>query len=507
MKPTSKMTRGEKVIAFIETYCIVPEGKLIGKPMKLDLFQKRFIKKIYDNPQGTRLAILSMARKNGKTALIAALCLAHIVGPEARLNSQLVSGARSRDQAALVFNLMVKIIRFSEELSNRTRVIPSGKRIYGLGKNVEYQALAAEASTKHGLSPWLVIFDELGQVRGDKDAFVEALETAQGAYDDAMQIVISTQAPSDADLLSVWIDDAVNNQDPHTVIELHCAPEDSDLQDVKAWKKANPALGTFRSVPEITEMAKKAERMPSFESSFRNLYLNQRVNAHNPFVSRKVWLANAGEPEPFEGPVYGGVDLSGTTDLTAAVFTNRRNGRLNVLPFFWMPEAVVEEATKRDKANYELWVKQGHLFTTPGNVIDYDFVARDIGRITSQWEIVQIGFDRWRMDRLQGAFERQGIVLPLQPYGQGYKDMSPALDALEQDLLNEVINHGNNPVLTMCATNAIVVKDPADNRKLDKSKTTGRIDGMVALAMAEGVEAMLAEEEEDIDGWLKSLAS
>jgi phage terminase large subunit-like protein len=132
------MTRGDKVIAFIEKYCRVPSGKLVGKPIKLDRFQKRFIKKVYDNKVRTRLAILSMARKNGKTALIAALCLAHIVGPEARLNSQLVSGAMSRDQAALVFDLMVKMINFSAELQAVSRIVPSGKRIYGLRKNVEF---------------------------------------------------------------------------------------------------------------------------------------------------------------------------------------------------------------------------------------------------------------------------------------------------------------------------------------------------------------------------------
>jgi phage terminase large subunit-like protein len=252
------MTRGERVIAFIEKYCRVPSGKLVGQPIKLDKFQQRFIKKIYDNKVRTRLAILSMARKNGKTALIAGLCLAHIVGPEARLNSQLVSGAMSRDQAALVFDLMVKMINFSPELQARSRVVPSGKKIYGLSKNVEYQALAAEAKTKHGLSPWLVIFDELGQVRGPKNDFVEALETAQGAYDDAMQIVISTQAPTDADMLSIWIDDAISSGDPHTVIELHTAPEEANLMNERAWKKANPALGTFRSEVEMRSMAEKA---------------------------------------------------------------------------------------------------------------------------------------------------------------------------------------------------------------------------------------------------------
>src|SRR3546814_2383017 len=131
------------------------------------------------------------------------MVLAHIVGPEARLNAQIVSGARSRDQAALVFNLAWKMSQLSPELTKLIRVIPSGKRLIGLPMNVEYKALAAEGKTAHGLSPVVVILDELGQVRGSQDPFVEALETAQGAYDDGLQLVISTQAPTDADMLSV----------------------------------------------------------------------------------------------------------------------------------------------------------------------------------------------------------------------------------------------------------------------------------------------------------------
>lgn len=486
----SEMTRGEKVIAFIHAYCRVPEGKLVGRPMRLDPFQQEFIKAVYDNPNGTRRAILSIARKNGKSGLIAALVLAHIAGPEARTNSQIVSGAQSRDQAALVFNLASKMVNLNPTLAKLVRIIPSGKRLIGLARNVEYKALAAEGKTAHGLSPVVIVFDELGQVKGAKDAFVEALETAQGAYDDGLQLVISTQAPTDADMLSIWIDDAVRSDDPHTVCRVYSADEDGDLSDPAQWEKANPALGSFRSRTELEQAAEKALRMPAFESSFRNLYLNQRVNMVSAFVSPLVWKQGNKAPDTLDGLVYGGLDLSATTDLTALVLTCRKNGVLHVHPYFWMPQDNVSEAAKRDRAPYDVWVSQGMLRTTPGKVIDYDFVARDIGQICAGLDIAKIGFDRWRMDRLKGAMERQGVELPLESFGQGYVSMSPALDALEADLLNMVVRHGGHPVLAMCAANAVAVPDPAGNRKLDKSKATGRIDGLVALAMAEGVEAM-----------------
>jgi phage terminase large subunit-like protein len=487
------VTRGEKVCAFIERYCRVPDGKMVGKPIKLEEFQRRFILEIYDNPAGTRRGILSIARKNGKSALIAGLALAHIVGPEARLNAQIVSGAQSRDQAALVFNLAWKMVQLSPELSKIVRVVPSGKRLLGLPMNTEYRALAAEGKTAHGLSPVVVILDELGQVRGPTDPFVEALETAQGAYDDGLQLVISTQAPTDADMLSLWIDHAVRSDDKHTICHVYAADEEAEVSDPEQWAKANPAMGSFRSAIELEQAAEKAAQMPSFENSFRNLYLNQRINMVAAFVSAGVWKAGNGEPSLFDGVCYGGLDLSATTDLTALVLTCRVDGLLHVRPYFWMPHDSVPEACKRDKAPYDVWVRDGLLRTTPGKVIDYAFVARDIGEICSGLSIAKIGFDRWRMDRMQTALEGAGVVLPLEPFGQGYMSMSPALDALEADLLQEKIRHGGHPVLAMCAANAVAVQDPAGNRKLDKAKATGRIDGLVALAMAEGVEAMMQE--------------
>lgn len=487
------MTRGERVIAFVHRYCRVPEGKLVGKAMVLDEFQERFIKEVYDNPAGTRRGILSIARKNGKSGLIAAIVLAHIVGPEARLNAQIVSGARSREQASLVFALACKMVTMSPELSKLVRIIPSSKKLIGLAMNVEYKALAAEGKTAHGLSPVVVILDELGQVRGSSDPFVEALETAQGAYDDGLQLVISTQAPTDADMLSVWIDDAIRSDDPHTVCHVYAADEDSEVIDKKQWAKANPAMGSFRSLIELEQAADKAARMPSFENSFRNLYLNQRINMVAAFVSPGVWKAGNGPPGDFDGPVFGGLDLSATTDLTALVLACRIDGVLHVRPFFWMPLDSVADASKRDKAPYDVWVREGLLRTTPGKVIDYAFVARDIGEICAGLSVAKIGFDRWRMDRMQSALQQAGVELPLEPFGQGFVSMSPALDALEADLLKETVRHGGHPVLAMCAANAVATQDPAGNRKLDKAKATGRIDGMQALAMAAGVEAMMQE--------------
>lgn len=491
----SKLSSGAAVIAFIETFCLTPEGQHVGKPIKLLPFQKRFIKAIYDNPRGTRRAYLSIARKNGKTALIAGIMLAHLVGPESRQNSQIISGARSREQAGQVFNYAAKMVQLSPDLSSVVRVLPSAKSLIGLPLNVEYKALSADGTTAHGRSPILAILDEAGQVKGPLDAFTDAITTSQGAHESPLLIVISTQAADDADLFSIWLDDAKKSADPRIVSHVYEAPVDCDLQDRKAWKAANPALGVFRNLDDLAEQAKQAARMPSAENTFRNLCLNQRVSTVSPFISVGVWKSCAGAVLDFgSAPVWCGLDLSSRTDLTALVIVGKVAGVWHVKSHFWTPEQGLADRSKRDRAPYDVWVRQGYLHTTPGATVDYEYVAQDIAAILGCLDVRAIAYDRWRISLLQKELDEQGISLPLVEFGQGFKDMSPAIDALEAELLNGRIAHGGHPVLTMCASNAVVAKDPAGNRKLDKHKATGRIDGMAALAMAFGVVPVDTEE-------------
>lgn len=500
------MTKADKVIAFIERYCFVPEGALVGQPIKLEEFQLDFIRDVYDNPNGTGHGILSIGRKNGKTALIACLLLAHLVGPVAIQNSQIVSGALSREQASLVFNLAVKMIQLNPKLSNIIAVKPSGKRLIGLPMNVEYRALAADGRTAQGLSPVLAILDEIGQIQGPQSAFVDAITTAQGAHKNPLLLSISTQAANDGDLLSIWIDDAKTSNDPHTVCHVYSADKDLKITDPKAWKQANPALGVFRSEDDIRKLADKANRMPSFENTFRNLNLNQRVSTVSTFVSIDTWKESGAEQSSPSGlTAYGGLDLSARTDLTSLVLTTKDpDGKINVYSYFWTPEVGLEDRSKRDRSPYDVWAKQGFIRTTPGATVDYAYVVRDIAEILADFDIAAIAFDRWRIDIFKTEMEAQGINLPLVPFGQGFKDMSPAIDTLESDLLNGNLKHGMNPVLTMCAANAVITKDPAGNRKFEKHKATGRIDGMVALAMARGISEM-SETPQDIDDFLQDI--
>lgn len=500
-----KPSRGATACQWIEDYCRIPEGKFVGRPVELRSWQRELVCGIYDTP--TRRAIVSFGRKNSKTTTSAFLLLLHLCGPEARANSQLFSAAQSRDQAALLFSLAAKIVRLSPDLRQYVSVRDTAKQLFCAELGTLYRALSAEASTAYGLSPVFVVHDELGQVKGPRSELYEALETAAGAQEHPLSIVISTQAPTDADLLSVLIDDAKTGADPKVKLWLWTAPEDADPFSDEAIKAANPAYGDFLNATEVRDQAESARRMPAREAAYRNLVLNQRVNVTSPFIARAVWESCAGEPDPaaFEGGAWIGLDLSARHDLTAMVMVGRGggDGAWHVRCEFFAPEAGVHERAHRDRVPYDVWARDGMLTLTPGASVDYAMVARRLCDWCDDHRVHEVAFDRWRIDVLKSELARIDRELPLVPFGQGFKDMTPALDALEHALLEGRLRHGGHPVLRMCAANAVASRDPAGNRKLDKAKATGRIDGLVALAMAMG-RAAAATGASDIDEFISS---
>lgn len=486
-RPVKQQSRGERNAAWIERHCRIPEGRLVGQPVKLTPEQRRWLREIYDTP--TRMFILSMGRKGAKTAFAAFLLLLHLAGPEARPNSQLYSAAQSRDQAAILFALAAKIVRLSPDLAQYVVVRDTAKQLSCGELGTLYRALSAEVATSFGLSPIFTVHDELGQARGPKSELYEALETASAAQEQPLSIVISTQAPTDGDLLSILIDDALTGADPRIKVALYTAPLDLDPFSDEAIRAANPHFDVFMNQEEVRRQAADAKRMPAREPGYRNLILNQRIDGNSPFVPRGVWMQNATEPDAVpRGRAWAGLDLSSVADLTAFVMVWRVGELWHVLPRFWTPAEGLADRARRDHADYVSWARQGFLQTTPGSTVDYDEVARQVLELTADVDLQKLAFDRWRIDVMKAALSRQGapqaFMDRMQPFGQGFQSMSPAVEALEAELLNARLAHGAHPVLTMCAANAKISRDAAGNRKLDKSKSTGRIDGMVALAMA-----------------------
>ena len=503
------ITRGERNCRWIEENCRIPEGRLVGQPVKLTKEQRKWIKAIYDSP--TRRFILSMGRKNAKTALSAFLLLLHLVGPEARENSQLFSAAQSRDQAAVLFKLAAKIVRFSPELSAYVQIRESAKMLLCPELGTEYRALSAEASTAMGLSPVFVVHDELGQTRGPRSELYEALETASAAQESPLTIIISTQAPTDGDLLSILIDDALKEQakpggDKRTKVVLYTADDALDPFSEKAIRQANPHFDAFMNKGEVFDQAEAAKRMPSAEAGYRNLILNQRIDPTAMFVSRSVWQANGKAPRDLRGrKVFGGLDLSSVSDLTALVLIGELEGEWDVEPTFWLPEQGLAEKSRQDRVPYDLWHKQGFLQATPGASISYDFVAQYLRGVFNRHDVIALAFDRYNMKFLMPCLVRAGFtpdeLARFVEFGQGMVSMSPAVRELETMLLRQELRHGNHPVLQMCAANAALEIDAAENRKFTKKKSIGRIDGMVALAEAVGTAKIGREVDDSPSFW------
>lgn len=493
------LSRADRVLAFISSLQITA-GRHAGRPFELRPWQIAIIREIYAQDEAgkrpVRTAVLSFGRKNGKTALAAALALCHLCGPEAEPRGECYSAANDRNQAAKIFAEMSAMVEAHPVLRDRVSIKRFAKQLEDVETGSIFAALSSDARTKMGLSPSFAIFDELGQSES-RDLY-DALDTAMGARESPLFVTISTQAPTDLAPLSVLIDYGLQVQagavdDPTFKLFLHAAPEDADLLDEAAWSAANPALGDFLSLDEVRRQAEQAKRMPAKEPAFRNLILNQRISGERHFVTAAEWMANATVPDlaALAGRrCYAGLDLSAVRDLTALVLVFPDDeGGFDVLPHFWLPGDTLHEREAEDKAPYWTWRDKGHLLTTPGRTVDPAFIAAKVNDLAREYDIQVLAFDRWKIDGFKRELADCGCELQLEPFGQGFKDMAPAVDYFERLLIERKLRHGAHPILTWNLTNAVVSTDPSGNRKLDKQRARGRIDGAVALTMALGAAA------------------
>jgi phage terminase large subunit-like protein len=490
------LSRYKRVIAFIESLPIT-SGMHAGKKLKLRPWQKEIIRAIYRTDRKrrriVRTALITMPRKNGKTALAAALALCHLIGPEAEQRGQVFSAASDRDQAAIIFRELEAIILAIPEFAARCNIKSFSKTIEDTKTGSTYQALSSDARKAHGLSPSFMVYDELAQAPNRN--LYDNLTTGTGARAEPLMVVISTQSSDPHHIMSELVDygEKLNEgtlpPDPSFHATIYKAPEDADVWIEETWFACNPALGDFRSLEEMQKFAEQARRIPAKESTLRALYLNQRVDADTRFISSVDWEANAGAVDPIElegRPCWAGLDLSSTKDLSALVLYFPHDGGA-VLPFFWVPGDRLAEREDRDRVPYRTWANQGFIEALPGRAIDKQAIVFRLAEIASTYDLKGCAYDRWRMEDLKKLLSDEGIEIPLTLWGQGFKDMGPAVDELETLVLAAKLRHGGNPVLAWNTSNAVVVQDPAGARKIAKDRSRDRVDGLVALCMAVGL--------------------
>ena len=487
--------RAQRVIDFCQMLP-APAGMKAGQPIKLLPWQKKFLRDVYgpahkDGRRKVRRAILSVGRRQGKTLVCGLLVLVHLIGPERRPDGMIYLAANDGEQARTAYRMAVTIIRKTPKLAKRLRIIESVNEIKYDRENITVKAITAAPNTKLGQGPDLIIYDEAGNAKTRE--LYDVLQTSLSSQAEPLMVMPSTQAATDDHWFSELVDYGIqinsgNVDDESFLLHLYSADPDIDPFTEEAWRQAQPSLGYNVDLQEVAGQAMRAKALPSGEPRFRNLMLNQRVQTEAPLLSPSVWKAGAAavDNEVFRrGPVYGGLDLSARQDLTALVLAAEDDdGRVHVRCWAWTPEATLLQREHTDRAPYTAWTQQGHLTAVPGATIGYDFVAHDLAELAAAFPIAEIRFDRWRITELQAELDRIGADVPLVEHGQGYKDMSPAIEALEHVALAGALVHGGNPVLTRCVSNCVADTDPAGNRKPAKNKSYGRIDAAVAMMMA-----------------------
>ena len=269
---------------------------------------------------------------------------------------------------------------------------------------------------------------------------------------------------------------------------IYGAEDDDDWGDEKVWYKANPSLGVTVDIDKLKTAFNSAKENPAEENLFRQLRLNQWVKQNVRWMPMDAWdkCDFAVNAEKLLGrECYGGLDLSSSTDITAFVLVfppTADDDKYSILPYFWIPEDTIDLRVRRDHVPYDTWLGRGQVIATEGNVIHYGYIENFIEDLGTKYHIKEIAFDRWGAVQMVQNLEGMGFTVV--PFGQGFKDMSPPTKELMKLVLEQKIAHGGNVPLRWMMDNVYVRTDPAGNIKMDKEKSTERIDGAVATVMA-----------------------
>ncbi len=497
MLPTSHYNRAkaDRAVKFIENLRHT-KGKWAGTRFWLLPWQEQLIRDIFGvvKPDGNRqfrTAFVEIPKKNGKSELAAAVAL-YLLYADNEPSAEVYGAAADRQQASIVFDVANQMVQMTPALMKRSKIMGATKRIVNYSNAGFYQVLSAEVGTKHGLNVSGLVFDELHAqptphlynvlTKGSGDAREQPLFfliTTAGTDRNSICYAIHTKAK-----------DILENRriDASFYPVIYGIEDDDDWSDEENWKKANPSLGYTIPLDRVRDAYREASQNPAEENVFRQLRLCQWVTSTVRWIPDHIY-EQGNRPIDLESlkgrDCYGGLDLSSSGDITAFVlmFPPRTETEpYYMLPFFWVPEDTIPLRVKRASVPYDVWVRQGYLMSTEGNVIHYGFIEKVIEQLGELYHIREIAFDRWGAVQMVQNLEGAGFTVV--PIGQGYRDMSPPTKAFYELLMKGEIIHGGNPVMRWMAGNVVVETDPAGNIKPTKAKSAEKIDGIVAAIMA-----------------------
>ena len=487
--------KADRAVKFIE---MLPhtKGEWEGKPFWLLPWQEQIIRDLFgivkaDGFRQFRTAYIEIPKKQGKSELAAAIAL-YLLYADHEPSAEVFSAAADRQQASIVFDVAKRMVEMTPGLQKRSKVMSATKRIVNYSNAGYYQVVSADVGGKHGYSISGLVFDEIHNqpnrklwdvlTKGSGDARRQALHvaiTTAGTDRNSICFELHTKA------LDILSDRKV---DPTFYPVVYSLPMDADWQDEKNWYKVNPSLGYTVPIERMREAYLQSQDNPAEENVFRTLRLCQWVGSTVQWIPDHIYdLGN----QPIDKHAlrrrdcYAGLDLSSSGDITALVlmFPPRTDDEKYImLPYFWVPEETIPKRVQQTSVPYDNWVAQGYVKATPGNVIDYAYIQNTIGELSYKYHIREIAFDRWGSNMLVERLSELGLTVV--PFGQGYKDMSPASRAFYEELMKGNIIHGGNPVMKWMCGNVVIEQDPAGNIKPTKAKSKDKIDGVVAAIMA-----------------------
>jgi phage terminase large subunit-like protein len=492
-----------RVLAFFTELLQHTKGDYAGKPFIPTYWQRErilaplFGDVVYDPERGRyirqhRTLYLSIARRNGKSELLAAMCLYLLCG-DGEEGAEVFGMARDKDQASIVYRIAVQMVRRSPDLYRTLNLLPSVGRIVDERKGRLFAILAGDAQGSLGLNASGAYIDELLS-QPDRDLY-DAVRTSMGNRAQPL-LLLATTAESDPEGFAaserawsarVAADPAL---EPERLVVMYTTNPDDDWTDPEVWKQSNPAMDDFLSRADLEAECRHAQSNPVAERSFRQFRLNQPVRAVGRAIGLTTWDGSTGAttyrelPAALAGHWCGvGLDLASTSDLAAfsLVFPDDAGG-YDVIWRHFMPESQVGDLNRRTGRRADAWIQAGLITVTPGNVIDYDAIVHALRADRDRYKIEAVAFDRWGATQLQSQLLDEGW--PMIAFGQGFSAMSSSTKELLRLVGSGRFRHGGNPLMRWQAEHVVTRTDASGNIKFDKGRSADKVDGIVAAVMA-----------------------
>lgn len=513
--------RANHIIEFGENYCKHSKGKEGGKPVRLELWEKAHLATVFgfidiEGNRKYRESLLIVGKKNGKSLLASIVGLYLLVGDN-EPGPEVYAVATKRDQAKIIWGEAKRMRNKSPALRKRIKALVA-ELVSDFNDGI-FKPLASDSDTLDGLNVSGGLMDEIHQWKNGK-ALYDIIADGTSAREQPLIYITSTAGTIREDLYDQKYEEAervINGyfdengyKDEHFIAFIYELDNRKEWIDPACWKKANPGLGTIKSLQQLMAKVKKAQANPALvknlvckefnirETSSEAWLTFEQLNNTDKFTldfERRllVWEhynADAGlmEIKEFPLPRYGigGADLSSTTDLTAAkvIFMVPGCPYIFVLSMYWIAEDLVEQRVREDKIPYDIWIEQGLVRTCPGNKVHAKYVTEWFKEVQNDLDIYipWVGYDSWSatywVEEMRGEFGKESMI----PVIQGKKTLSSPMQQLGVDLESKLVIYNNNPIDKWCLANSAKEEDKNGNIQLCKtSKRTKRVDGTAAL--------------------------